>query len=140
VVIEKAGYEVTGHIYIGLSDARKQVDSVAAENARKRRANSRIVKELKPLERDLASKTRQLARCDDTARKTELETEIEELQQKITDKKDECEVIVSIYGPRRFAKEDEARAFVEQASREVEKAREKAEAKEQEEKEKADKT
>ena len=137
MIIEKTGYEMTGHLYIGLSDARKHVERVAADNARKRRANRRITRALKKLERTLRSKTRQLARTDDTAKKVELQEAIDTLTDEVEGKKEECEPLASVYGPRRFAKEVDARAFIEQAARQLAKLKEKAEARKAKEEEKA---
>ncbi len=129
MVIEKVGYKITGHVIIALSDAKKTVETLASQNTERRRLNKSIATQLRKLERELGAKKRALAGCDDTARKVKLEEEIAALGQEVDGKKAARQPIIAVFGPKRFAKEVQAKAFVEQVARQVERAKAKADAK-----------
>jgi len=125
VVVEVTGYSVASGIYNKIDDIKTRAAVVEKVNRDIQKANKAADAELKKLRDQLASKSRELAKCDDTARKTHLETDITSLKAQIEQKDGERRAPTRMLEPRKFSTREDADKYVETVLKQAQKAAEK---------------
>ena len=80
--------------------------------------------EIKKLRSQLAAKGREVSKCTDAVRKTELQTDVTALKEQISQKDGERKPLISLIEPKKFSKREEAEKYVEALLKQAEKAKE----------------